>query len=216
MKLEQKKNLSRYHFVRFIERQKSERQLARLVRQRDSCQDDQRRSELDKQVHVTEVDLNYAKYAPLGGKYISLFPTSKSSTNGPKSKKRDPKLEELERELAVLSEEQRDELRLARNEEANVAKMAGDRKPPLWYVVERLMAEGGTQLEALRDGKLTSKITLAAVGGREESKARKGIDQDLEAPKPDWLTDNGVIDPADLDTDQEDDVDMSDGGFFER
>jgi hypothetical protein len=36
----------------------------------------------------------------------------------------------------------------------------------------------------------------------------------MEEAKPDWLDDDGVIDPADLDSDQ--DEDMGDGGFFER
>ncbi|KIW73138.1 hypothetical protein PV04_01279 [Phialophora macrospora] len=215
LKQDARKNLQRYHFIRFIERQKSERNLKKLVRERDSCSDDIARRELEKQIHITEVDLNYAKYAPLGDKYISLFPNDHTDN---KDKKKRGKFQMNRLDFAVLNDEQRKELRSQYDQAANVVRSAEGDKPPLWYQVEELMAQGEAQLQSLRDGKLTIgkqlKTSLATLGGKEDAQMRNSNGRELEKAKPDWLDDGAVIDPADLDSDR--DEDMSDGGFFER
>jgi hypothetical protein len=215
LKQDARKNLQRYHFIRFIERQKSERNLKKLVRERDSCNEVNARKELEKQIHITEVDLNYAKYAPLGDKYISLFPNDHVDN---KDKKRRGKFQMNKLDFAVLNEEQQKELHSQYDQAANVVRSAAGDKPPLWYQVEKLMEEGEAQLELLREGKLTTgkqlKTSLATLGGKEDAQMRSTSGRDMEEAKPDWLDDDGVIDPADLDSDQ--DEDMGDGGFFER
>ncbi|KIY01462.1 uncharacterized protein Z520_03014 [Fonsecaea multimorphosa CBS 102226] len=187
-----RKNLQRYHFVRFVERKKAERSLKQLLRQRDAEQSNEPASEgeLEKLIHVAEVDVNYTKYAPLGEKYISLF---------------------VQEEKGENENDSIDEI-------SNIVRSATGAKPPIWYEVEKLMEEGEAKLEALREGKLTGgnrlQKELASLGGKEEAEMRSSTGNQLEITRPSWLDDDGVIDPADLDSDQDDE--MSDGGFFER
>lgn len=211
LKQNARKNLQRYHFVRFIERTKAERMLKGLRKQRDSCEDDGKREEIDTLIHRTEVDLNYAKYAPLGQKYIGLYP----SDEAPRKKE---KFQMDRLEFAVLDKQQQKDIRDEYDKAANVARNATGDKPPMWYEVERLMEQGETHLEALRDGKLTTgkqlNADLTSVGGKQDAQARSATGRRSEGATPDWLNDDGMIDPADLDSDQ--DEEMSDGGFFER
>ncbi|KIV89233.1 hypothetical protein PV10_08817 [Exophiala mesophila] len=70
-----KKNLQKYHFVRFVERKKAERTLKKLQQQLESIEerDDTAKESLGQSLHEAEVDVNYTKYAPLAEKYISLY-----------------------------------------------------------------------------------------------------------------------------------------------
>ena len=207
-----KKNLEKYHFVRFVERQKAERALKKLLKKRDNKQykDEDDRKQLEKSIHDAEVDVNYTKYAPLGQKYISLFvldPTKLDKDKAGMNRK----------SYAILTDEQREELRNFRDEQINVVQTASGTKPPMWYEVEKFMNEGEAKLEALREGKLTAgnklDTELTALGGRNDAALRSKNGQTLDT-RPSWLDDDGIIDPADLDSD--DDEEMSDGGFFER
>lgn len=71
-----KKILEKYHYVRFVERQKAEKRLKQLQK---SLQDeeDEGKSRIDQDIHVMEVNRNYAIYAPLHEKYVSVFVKSK-------------------------------------------------------------------------------------------------------------------------------------------
>lgn len=210
-----RKNLQRYHFVRFVERQKATRILKKLLERRVAGQDRDEiyKEKLEKLIHDAEVDLNYTKYAPLGDKYISLF----VQEDAEKEKGRN-KPDMNKKEYAILDPEQKEELRTFQDELSNVARTAAGTKPPMWYEVEKCMVEGEAKLEALREGKLNTanklKKELATVGGKEDATARNAKELPDEEARPSWLDDDGIIDPADLDSDQDDD--MSDGGFFER
>ncbi len=217
IKQDSKTNLQRYHFVRFLERQNAERSLKKLIRERDSCDDENKQKDLAREIHTTEIDLNYVKYAPLGEKYISLFPKDIQSNKKNKHKRKKYEMNRLD--WGVLSAEQQQELRSQYDEAGDIAGSASNEKPPLWHQVEKLMKEGNTQLEALRDGKLKTtkqlKTNLAALGGKEDAQERSVRGRNLVEATPDWLNDDGVIDPADIDSEDEDE-DMGDGGFFER
>lgn len=197
-----RKNLQKYHFVRFIERQKSERTLKRLIRHRDNSDelDDATKQQLQRQIHETEVDLNYTKYAPLGEKYISLLPNVE---------KRKGNLPIASEDSSMLNPEETDHLIDFEDEQSNLLRLASGAKPPMWYRVEECMLQGQSKLEALRDGKLNAgpKLDkeLTAVGGKDEGPSRRVRDP--------FLSDEDMKDPADLDNDDEN---MSDGGFFER
>ncbi|OAP57532.1 hypothetical protein AYL99_08270 [Fonsecaea erecta] len=207
-----RRNLQRYHFVRFMERKKAERSLKQLLRRRDSAEYNEpaNKSELEELIHVAQVDINYTKYAPLGEKYISLY------VDEAKGKKNKPKISKSEME--ELDRDQQDEKRHFVDHMSNIVRSANGAKPPMWYEVEKLMEEGEAKLEALREGKLTTgnrlQKELASLGGKEEAEMRSVTGNQLEETKPSWLDDDGIIDPADLDSDQ--DGEMSDGGFFER
>ncbi|KEF58262.1 uncharacterized protein A1O9_06188 [Exophiala aquamarina CBS 119918] len=196
-----RKNLQKYHFVRFIERQKSERTLKRLIRRRDNSDelDDTTRKQLEKEIHETEVDLNYTKYAPLGEKYISLLPNEE---------KRRGNLSMASDDSSMLNSEETDHLISFEDDQSNLLRLVPGSKPPMWYRIEECMLEGQSKLEALRDGKLNARPKLdkelTAVGSKDEGASRRVRDP--------ILREEDMIDPADLDTDEN----MSDGGFFER
>jgi len=82
---EAKKTLEKYHYVRFVERQKAEKRLKQLRKQLQTKPEDE---ELSRQIHEMEVNRNYAIYAPLDQKYISVF--------APKSEKGRGKHEDLQ------------------------------------------------------------------------------------------------------------------------
>ncbi|KAK5098630.1 rRNA-processing protein efg1 [Exophiala xenobiotica] len=69
-KMEAKKTLEKYHYVRFVERQKAEKRLKQLRKHLQSRPEDEA---LSRQIHEMEVNRNYAIYAPLDQKYISIF-----------------------------------------------------------------------------------------------------------------------------------------------
>lgn len=69
-KKEAKKTLEKYHYVRFVERQKAEKRLKQLRKQLQTKPENE---ELSRQIHEMEVNRNYAIYAPLDQKYISIF-----------------------------------------------------------------------------------------------------------------------------------------------
>lgn len=67
---EAKKTLEKYHYVRFVERQKAEKRLKQLRKQLQTEPEDE---ELGRKIYDMEVNRNYAIYAPLDQKYISVF-----------------------------------------------------------------------------------------------------------------------------------------------
>ena len=67
---EAKKTLEKYHYVRFIERTKAEKRLKQLRKQIQSKPEDE---QLSRNIQEMEVNRNYAIYAPLDQKYISIF-----------------------------------------------------------------------------------------------------------------------------------------------
>lgn len=211
-----RKNLQRYHFVRFMERQKAERTLKRLVKTQQSAEslDEESKRKLEASIHTAEVDLNYTKYAPLGDKYISIFVDER------KEKRDQGKAKMNKRSFALLSEDQRAELDHFSDNLSNIVRSSTGTKPPVWYEVEKCMAEGQAKLDALREGKLSvgnnSDKELTAVGGKNDAALRQLNTQQSEPSRPSWLDDDGMIDPADLDSDDDHDEEMSDGGFFER
>jgi hypothetical protein len=88
--------------------------------------------------------------------------------------------------------------------------------------VEKYMAEDPEKLDALREGRLTGATgkkldqELLALGGKEDAAMRSAAGKESKAQLPSWLADDGLIDPADLDSeDGDDDDEMGDGGFFE-
>lgn len=78
-KKEGRKVLEKYHYVRFVERRKAEKKLRQLEKQLevlesgDGDDDDDQRAKLQRRIHEMEVHKNYAIYAPLNQKYVSIF-----------------------------------------------------------------------------------------------------------------------------------------------
>jgi hypothetical protein len=73
--------IGKYHMVRFFERQKATRRYKGATRALEGCEDHNERQELQKQVHIAQVDLNYTHYYPHMGVYQSLW-TKEKGENG--------------------------------------------------------------------------------------------------------------------------------------
>lgn len=215
-----KKNLERYHFIRFMERKKAVKNLSRLKKLRDNGD---RSDALESKIHEAEVDLNYTQYAPLGQKYISLF--ARKDLKAEKGGKRLDNISKMnKRDFAIMSQTQRLELEKDSVEAAGMLELTEDMKdvrPPMWFEVEKRMKEGQKALDDLRD---EQGITAMSHGNMVIGKGSQ--------KQPDWLDDDGMIDAEDLDSDSDEgqggvaindeagdeDEDMSDGdgGFFEK
>ena len=75
---EKQKMISRYHMVRFFERQKATRNLKRLRRDLAATSNDSSLvRKVQAEIHPAEVDLNYTIYFPLMQKYVGLFSKDK-------------------------------------------------------------------------------------------------------------------------------------------
>ncbi|PSR94255.1 hypothetical protein BD289DRAFT_480704 [Coniella lustricola] len=67
--------ISRYHKVRFFERQKAERFKKQLKKRLDNAVDTQEdKTQLEEDFHRADVDWHYTKYFPFMERYISLYP----------------------------------------------------------------------------------------------------------------------------------------------
>lgn len=119
--------ISRYHKIRFFDRQKATKRLKRARKDLQAHEvESEARTELVKAVEDAEVDVNYAQYFPLEQPYVSLFPRQK-----PEGDAEDVKVDVDERKADV--------------------DRKGDQN--MWQRVKQCMADG--TLNALREGKLT-------------------------------------------------------------
>jgi len=161
------------------------------------------RKAVELEVHEAEVDLSYTVYYPLEVKYQSLYP--RTADQGP--------LNEAE-ELGGRGE----------------SKVGGE-KPPMWFIVERSMAEG--TLEALRDGGGMQ----VAVGNPRPTQTDRKEEPSIPAQKKPTAINKPAVNPAMKGpsagktrngpggggvkltggpASESEDDDLSDGGFFEE
>ncbi|KAL2002921.1 hypothetical protein VTN02DRAFT_5575 [Thermoascus thermophilus] len=173
--------IKKYHFVRFLERKAATKELKRLLRkeseisQSSSPTKDEDLQRLAPLIHTARVNLNYTIYHPLNEKYISLYPTEKKKEKKER-KQRSPQTDDNDNDdhrgedSASDSESHRSRSR----SESQQPRDGGDdisdllicddspEKPPMWYVVEKCMADD--TLDLLRQGKLDTGLG----GGRGE------------------------------------------------
>ena len=125
--------ISKYHKVRFFERQKATRALRKVQKQLLDDSDQRIEDEARKaSVHAAQVDVNYTIYYPLTEKYVSLFPLEKRASD--KNVSQSP---ETGKDVSIEG------------------KMV---RPPMWAIVERCMEEG--TLDQLREGKLSTQYSV--------------------------------------------------------
>ena len=149
--------ISKFHMVRFFDKQKAVRRLKRAKRELaaalkeggDSKEVESRAEE----VRRKEVDVNYAQYYPLDVAYSSLWPSA-----GRKGKK-DAEDEE--------------------NEEKGTDESRGDRD--MWELVRKCGEEG--KLDALRNGKVFKAQDEVAVQAAAEKKKTVQASKDAKAAK---------------------------------
>jgi len=109
---------------------------------------------LNADLHITEVDINYAKYFPFLEPYISMY---KVSTN----KEKDKEDEKRAAQLALHSE-----------------------RPPLWSTVEKAMEEGQGALERLRDRRSNPDADAPQPPSRPASKSKAKTTKKAKQERP--------------------------------
>ncbi|KAM5450964.1 18S rRNA maturation protein [Microsporum audouinii] len=181
--------ISKYHFVRFLERKTATQNLKKLRRLKEKLESEEgngdegnkstspskpeRLAELEKQIYFTQVDLNYAIYSPLTEKYISLYPSDKSKEKEGKRRNKKDESDGQEQETAESEEEEEsNEERSALGQRLAPIRHASSVKPPLWYAVEQSMKDG--TLDLLREGKLGITVTGERKGLKGESEENNG------------------------------------------
>ncbi|KAK5664034.1 hypothetical protein OQA88_248 [Cercophora sp. LCS_1] len=75
-KKQRSKMIGKYHMVRFFERQKATRLVKQLKRKLGETEDPDEIAKLKADLHIAEVDVDYAKYFPFLEPYISLYTAS--------------------------------------------------------------------------------------------------------------------------------------------
>ncbi|KIW06347.1 uncharacterized protein PV09_02809 [Verruconis gallopava] len=65
--------IGKYHKVRFFERQRATRRLKKAMKALEACEDAKDRPELERKVHIAQVDVNYPQYYPYMKVYQSLW-----------------------------------------------------------------------------------------------------------------------------------------------
>ncbi|TLD13648.1 uncharacterized protein PgNI_04643 [Pyricularia grisea] len=81
--LQEKKHRSqmigKYHMVRFFERKKAQKLVKYVRKKLDQAEDPEQITELKKDLHTAQVDVNYAIYFPFLERYVSLYPNADKS-----------------------------------------------------------------------------------------------------------------------------------------
>ncbi|KAK6841428.1 rRNA-processing protein efg1 [Apiospora arundinis] len=62
---QRKQMIKKYHMVRFFERKKADKLAKQILKQLRACEDDEERKQLEKDLHVAEIDGQYARNFPL-------------------------------------------------------------------------------------------------------------------------------------------------------
>ena len=210
--------IKRYHFIRFLERQKAEKTLKKLMReinvlveQLENASDEaeahafaDRLDRVRDRAETARVDKMYAQYAPLGEQYISLFPRVYPKLDSERSENHDVGQDRIQEQQYFNDEVDRE---LGKDLKAGVVPSFRGEKPPLWFEVAKhaLAGEGGLKpLENLRDRSgrgrgAIGNVTGQGSGGHPRKPAATG-DQSKRKRESNMKIEE---------------QDESDGGFFE-
>ncbi|GAO13254.1 hypothetical protein UVI_02026000 [Ustilaginoidea virens] len=177
--------ISRYHMVRFFERQKASRLVKQLKRKLEQTPEADDAERLKRQLHVAEVDEAYAIYHPHLEPYNSLY--------GSTARSKEDKDDDNDGEEGV--------------NQSSVAKAALEaERPPLWRVVEEAMDKGVEALEQLRERR-SADDQMAKTKPRRALGPVSSADADQKTGKQQSGLENG-------DDDEEGEEEEA-GGFFE-
>ncbi|KAL4780771.1 hypothetical protein BJX76DRAFT_337130 [Aspergillus varians] len=212
---ERSKMITKYHFVRFLDRKTAMKEISNLSRKRDelvkstdgSTDEAARKKKLEKldaRVHTATVNLNYTIYYPLTEKYISIYA---------EKKKKGKEAEEDQ----DMEEEKKGE------GEKGLSASATAEKQAMWKTVEKCMEDG--TLDLLREGRLsggkgegagagakTEEMSASGskkAGGKEKVKGKASKTEDRKGKKSTSTKHRPPV-PA-----EQEEQDESDGGFFE-
>ncbi|KAK8055440.1 hypothetical protein PG993_000667 [Apiospora rasikravindrae] len=122
---QRKQMIKKYHMVRFFERKKADKLAKQIQKQLDACEDEEEREQLEKDLHVAQIDGQYARNFPYLEAYVSLYPVKSLG-------------------LSTKGGEQ--------PETASTAAQAlRNERPQLWHAIEKATEEGIPALIAIRE-----------------------------------------------------------------
>ncbi|KAF2712938.1 hypothetical protein K504DRAFT_487483 [Pleomassaria siparia CBS 279.74] len=164
------KMISKYHQVRFFDRQKATRILKRLRKRlsKDTPDESLSKGEIEKRIHNAEVDVNYAQYYPLSKVYPSLYPSAKQN-----KKKTEASTDEDE-----TSNQQGEE---------QLDGPKGDVE--MWKAIERAMEKGG--LDEIRN----SEGHLPALKPKDDTRKKKTKEVKVKVKKVRKVQENTDLPP---------------------
>ncbi|KAK8050554.1 hypothetical protein PG994_012284 [Apiospora phragmitis] len=122
---QRKQMIKKYHMVRFFERKKADKLAKQIQKQLETCEDEEERKQLEKDLHVAEIDGQYARNFPYLEAYVSLYPVKSLG-------------------LSTQGGEQPETASTA-------AKALRNERPPLWHAIEQAVKEGIPALIAIRE-----------------------------------------------------------------
>ena len=225
-------NVGRYHFVRFIERKKAEKNLKNLLKlQQNLLNEDMNTKKRVNAALKPTYQQAISGIEEEGGAPVSNAKEVIESKHLSKSARQrnvlDRKIHEAEIDInytryAPLEEKyislfpgtsSKKGKKMEKDIEQGILANASGQKPPLWFEIERSMKDG--TLEEMRAGLLQDRsgsgeesMQLVDLGGKILALERKAKGQPLKR-KHSWMDDE--IPPEDLDSD----MSNGDGGFFE-
>lgn len=174
------------------ERKAATKELKRLLRKESeiskssSPTKDEDLKRLAPLIHTARVNLNYTIYHPLNEKYISLYPTEKKKEKKEKKQKSQTDNNNHGEDSASDSESHRSRSRSESQQPRDGDDISNllicddsPEKPPMWYVVEKCMADN--TLDLLREGKLDT--GLGGGGEKTDSSSASANRKDTTAAK---------------------------------
>ncbi|KAK0630731.1 hypothetical protein B0T17DRAFT_507175 [Bombardia bombarda] len=180
------KMIGKYHMVRFFERKKAQRMAKQLRQQLNTAEDPEEVAKLNADLHIAEVDNDYAIYYPFMERYISVYPPAKSEPKNVESTV--------------------DEKRSAARALLNAPR------PPMWTMIEEARKQGKSALEKLQN-RVPEPESDAKPAAKQRKKANAGASS--EAKEKAATTAKAKASSGEAKADGDNDGD-SDGGFFEE
>ncbi|KAL2256341.1 hypothetical protein VTK26DRAFT_1817 [Humicola hyalothermophila] len=197
-KKERSKMIKKYHMVRFFERKKAMRLAKQLEKKLAAATDPEEVSRIKAELHIAQVDIDYAIYFPFMEPYVSLYAGSSVKEKGGKDEK--------------------DE----KDDKSTAAQYLHAPRPPMWTVIEKTREEGKSALEKLqnrRPQKFASSQSpnpskpSAEINASTTKKGKKGA----QAQKAKTVTQSrgGRAQQDTAETSDDEESDSDGGGFFE-
>ncbi|KAK4146982.1 uncharacterized protein C8A04DRAFT_34536 [Dichotomopilus funicola] len=153
-KKERSRMIGRYHMVRFFERKKALRFTKQLAKRLAQATDPAEVAQLQADLHVAQVDVDYAVYFPFMEPYISLY-------------------------AGVTKEEKgkgEDDTEVNGNETSTAAQYLRTPRPAMWKVVEKTREQGKAALERLQNRRLVGESSAGdSAGGSAGGSAEGGV-----------------------------------------
>lgn len=144
--------------MKHTERKKADKLAKQILKQLRACEDKEERTQLEKDLHVAEIDGQYARNFPYLEPYISLYPVKASSP-------------------ATKDGEQTETA-------SKAAQALRTERPPIWHEIEQAVKEGTPAVIALRERDIRKGETRASKGSKAQdaktSSSKDGKQKDVK------------------------------------